>query len=522
MRLENYSKGLLLFSGLMLILIGVPRLLLNAWLPYSEYLFLVALILFLAAGAFSYKLILDIFSMRTTKYGLNMGTLIGLGFLLYICVNFMAFRYDKSVDVTREKLNSLSLQSLELLDALKEPVEFKVYYQGKAHAQLNMGLRLLFKKYKRESSKIKTNFVDAHKDPASGAVLKREDKGKLAVFVKKGTKTERVREPIGEESLTSALFRINQNEAKKLYFLTGHGERPLVPNNSPGESIKFLADALNDKGFEVKALSLSDKLSVPKDAALVAVVGPRKALLDKEVFALKNYLKEGGRLLLTADPTYPQKTVRELSSLVGVEIEENFLLSTQTVAGGDSLSVLGRDFDKNHEITSVLDENAITLYYESGSLKGLKKGYQVKNLVKTLHVVIPVNDLQNYQVEVQGKRPESASVMMLSEGEFAGASHDGHNHGEEEDQSFKAVIVADSDFLSDVYFETGFNKDLALNTFAYLTGQDKLISIRPRLAKNTKLIMTTSNSAFVLIFPVLIPLLLLICSVVLWFRGRGA
>lgn len=507
MKPENYSKGLLLFSGLVLILIGVPRLLLSTWLPYSEYFFVVALVLFLAAGAFSYKLILEMLSMRTTKYGLNMGTLILLGFLLYICVNFIGFRYDKSIDMTSEKLNSLSLQSLEVLKGLRTDVELKVYYQGKTHVNQNIGLKLLFKKYKRESSKFKTRFIDAHKDPSSGTVLKREDKGKLVVLVKKGEKTERVREPIGEESITAALFRVSQNEMKTIYFLTGHGERPLMPSTKEGESIKFLADALNDKGFGIKALSLSDKLSVPEDIAMLAIIGPKKALLDKEIFAIKNYLKKGGRLFLAVDPSYSQKTLRALSEHVGVGIEENFLLSTQTVAGGDSLSILGRDFDKTSEITTVLDENAITLFYEAVGLKVLKTKFSTKELVGTLPVVIPVKDLQNYQVEVQGKKPVKASVAVLSEDEKTG---------------FKAIVVGDSDFLSNIYFETGFNKDLALNSFAYLTGQDNLISIRPRLAKNTKLVLTTANSAFVLIFPVLIPLLLLICAVVLWFRRRGA
>ncbi len=76
MKLENYSKGLFLFCGIILILVGVPRLLLGDWVIYSEYLFFTALVLFCIATAFSYKNILDFFSMRTTKYGMNMGTLV--------------------------------------------------------------------------------------------------------------------------------------------------------------------------------------------------------------------------------------------------------------------------------------------------------------------------------------------------------------------------------------------------------------------------------------------------------------
>ena len=213
---------------------------------------------------------------------------------------------------------------------------------------------------------------------------------------------------------------------------------------------------------------------------------------------------------------------------MGVNIEQNYLLSTQTIAGGDSLSVLGRDFNRLSEITKVLNENAITLFYESSSLTSLETKFQVQPLVSSLPVVIPVRDLKTYQVEIQDKKPIKTSLAMVSEGTFEGVDHAGHDHhdhggGEEEsDPKFKAVIFGDSDFMSDVYFETGFNKDLVLNTFAFLTGLDNLISIRPRVAENTKLILTTANSAFVLIFPVLIPLVLLLSTVVLWFRRRGA
>jgi len=520
--MEKHSKALLLFSGLILILIGVPRILLSTWIPYSQYAFYFAVLLFLIGVALSYKTIFSFFTMRTTKYGLNMGTLIVLGALLYICVNFFAFRYDKSIDVTSDKLNSLSLQSLEVLDNLKSDVTLKVYFQGAVHKSQNMGLRMLFKKYKRESSKIKSAFVDAHKDPLASQVLTRADKGKLVLFATRGEKKERIKDPIDEESITSALFRLEQTEVQKIYFLTGHGERPSTKSADPGDDAVFLREALEDKGFKVDSLNLSDRNMLPNDMSLLVILGPKKELLETEVSLIQDYLLEGGRLLMALDPSNQNSvTYANLASSVGIKVEKNTLLSTQTLAGGDSLSILGRDFDKLHPVTKVLDKNAITLFYQCGSLSKIGEKFKVTNLVSTLPVVIPVVNLQNYQMEIQGRNPEVASVAMISEGSFEDADHQGHDHNDEQ-VNFKVGVFADSDFTSDVYFETGFNKDLSLNLIAYLAGQNKLISIRPRVAKNTKLILTTSNSAFVMIIPLLIPLVLLIFAVVLWFRRRGA
>ncbi len=520
MKLENYSKGLFLFCGLILIVIGVPRLFLNDWVMYSEYLFFIALVLFFGAMAFSYKIILEFFSMRTTKYGMNMGTLMLLGVVLYICINFFVFRYDKSIDITGGKINSLSLQSLEVLDSLGTEVEFKVYYQGKVHGSQNIGLKLLFKKYLRESSKIKTFFVDAHKDPTSSQVLKREDKGKVVVFLKQGGRTERVREPIGEETITSALFRLGRADSKVIYFLTGHGERSIKKAPEEGNGVFLLGDSLRAKGLIIKELNLLQAQKIPEDAGMIAILGPKKALLQKEILKLKEYIVHGGRLLLASDPSQ-QGNLNELSKGVGITIQKNFLLATQTVAGADAMSVLGQDFDQSNPITQDIDENAITLFYEATGLKKEGSKFSISEMVKTPPVIIPVQNLENYQVEVQGKKPEAVTVAMTVKGTFKNDSSE-HDHGEGEGSMFLLAVFGDSDFMTDAYFQIGFNKDLALNTFAKLLGETNLISIRPRAITDTKFVLTTANSAFVLIFPILIPLVFLVIAAIVWFRKRGA
>ncbi len=524
MKLKNYSTGLFLVCGLILIVVGVPRLVLNSWIVYSEYLFFSALFLFFLATAFSYKTILDLFKMRTTKYGLNMGTMVALGFVLYFCLNLFAFRYDKSIDITSAKLNSLSLQSLEILDSLKEDVEFRVYFQGKAHANQNMALKTLFKKYTRESNKVKPRFIDAHKDPASVQYLSRDDQGKIVVFVQKGERKERVRAPVSEEAITSALFRLSQTDSKKIYFLTGHGERSINASAVSGVGISLLAKGLRGKGLSLEELNLIQKQDIPKDAAMVAILGPKKALLKREVLTLKDYLLEGGRLLLASDPSQ-QDNLNELSRMVGIKNEKKYLLTTQTIAGADAMSVLGQEFDSENPITSGLAEDSITLFYEASALIREKSQFKISGMVRTPEVVIPVKSLITYKKEIKGKKPQRAVVAMTVMGSFGEAAHNDHNHGDSLDVKEKEFFVAvfgDSDFLTDIYLDTGFNRDLALNTFAQIVGKSNLVSIRPREAADTKLVLTQARSAFVVIFPILIPLILLIIASILWFRKRGA
>jgi len=527
----NFKKAswiLLLVSGLILILVGVPRLVLNTWLPFSNYFFYLSLVLVLAWTLFNYKIIVDFFSMKTTKYGLNMGTLIFLGLLLFLGLNFLGSRYEVSKDITFDKLNSLSLQSMDIVKALDKKVEFLVYYQGDVHKNQNIALKLLFKKYQRETDKISTRFKDAHKDPSSAQFLTEKDKGKVVVILKKGEKTERALAPFDEDTITSALFRLESKVDKVVYFSTGHGERSFKSSQEGGGGLSLLKASLESKGFKVKELNFLGVEKVPDDAAMIAVVGAKKSFLDFELKILTEYLKKGSaRLLFAVDPT-SEADFSLLFSEVGVKVRKNFVLTTEPIAGGDALAVAAQDFNKESKITNKIEDNSLVLFYEATELLAEEnQEYEVKTLISSLPTMIPVTNLKSYQEEVKGAKPKSSVLALQSE---LKDNHDGHDHSKKDidltnadsEKKSKVVVFGDSDFLSDLYITTVFNKDLALNSFAYLSNVESLISIQPKVSKKTELILTSVYSAFIIIFPIFIPLVTLLLSSILWFRKRSA
>jgi len=519
MSLEKVSRILLLVCGLILVVLGVPRLVLNTWLPLSNYLFYLCLLLFAVSTVLNYKTILDFFTMRTTKYGLNMGSLIVLGLLMFIGINFIGTRYDKSVDITSEGLNSLSLQSVEILRNLEKDVDFSVYYQGDIHKNKNISLKLLFKKYQRESDKVKVKFIDAHKDPSSAEFLSSSDKGRAVVVLKRDDRSERVPEPVDEDSLTSALYRLESQMNKVIYFSSGHGERPLSASEQ-GMGLSLLKGVLEQKGFKVKPFNFLQSSEIPKDSAMFAIIGPRKNFLEHEMKMLEDYVEEkSGHVFFALDPS-SEADFNPMLQELGIRVEKNFVLTTQPIAGGDALAVAAQEFDAQSEITKKLEKDSIALFYEATEITQIENSApKVSLLVKSLPTMIPVTDLKTYQEEIQGKQPRTATLAVLSEGLLG---HDGHNHDEAEDTPFKIIVFGDSDFLSDAYLNTVYNKDLALSSFAYLSGEESLISIQPKVAEDTKLILTSVYSAFIIIFPIVIPLFSLIISSVIWFRRRSA
>src|ERR1700689_2294399 len=106
--MSKWGKISYLVSGLSLLMLLVARLILGGWIEYLWAPFVISIATFVFALAVDYKFYLEFLSMRTTKHGMNMGALIGLCLVLIVALNYLGTRFDKSFDMTKEKLNTLS------------------------------------------------------------------------------------------------------------------------------------------------------------------------------------------------------------------------------------------------------------------------------------------------------------------------------------------------------------------------------------------------------------------------------
>ena len=93
--------------------------------------------------------------------------------------------------------------------------------------------------------------------------------------------------------------------------------------------------------------------------------------------------------------------------------------------------------------------------------------------------------------------------------------------GQLEGADFKGAVFGDSDFMSNNILFQGVNRDLALNTFAFLADDAGLISIRPKQPKGTELTMTVNQQRMAVIAGIGSPLILFIVGAIVWFRRRG-
>ncbi len=103
-----------------------------------------------------------------------------------------------------------------------------------------------------------------------------------------------------ERNITTGLKTVASAGAFKVYFTVGHGERSLTQVDDNG--ISRLRASLEGQGIAAEELRLAEVTRIPDDADMVLIVGAWQPLSEAEVHLLDEYLQQGGRLGIFADP----------------------------------------------------------------------------------------------------------------------------------------------------------------------------------------------------------------------------
>lgn len=512
--MSKSAKICFLAAFLVLIAAFAVQIVTGMWINLNSILLAVACGMVLLAVAFDYKMYVEFLSMRTTKHGMNMGAMILIVLVFVVCINYLANRHNKSWDLTQEKLNSLSEQSEQLAKGLKETVEFKVFTRGESAPEEKQRVRQTLQQYTDVTPQIKVRYINPYVDAALAMEylngLPDRDTAPTVVFAEHKGKKIRVDRPFDEAAVTGALIKATRQGEAKIYFIKGHGEKDI--DGDSDQSLRELARTLTESSFIVESLNLIDRKEIPKDAAVVAIVGPAMPYLESELQWLRDYVKQGGRILIALDPGQ-RHGLANLTKTLGVEFQNNYVITTQPVVGGGPAMILGRTFDLASGITRSFPQgSSISLFYltsEVTSAPGKPDSIVVSELVKSDASAFTVVDVRKPLAEKpQGK---VVTLAVVASGTV-----------EPDSKAFEAVVFGDSDFMINRSLLAGINKDLALNAFAELANQKDLLSIRPKLPKGSTLILTRYSSLGLLMFTIALPLFLLITSGVVWFRRRGA
>lgn len=262
--------------------------------------------------------------------------LLANGLVLLVLINVMASMYFFRLDLTEEKRFSIKDQTKQMLRELEDKVYVEVYLEG----ELNAGFRRLQKsiretleefriysddkvqfvfvdpltamsqkarnEYMQELMQkgiVPTNVVDSKDGQVSekiifpGALLS-YDGFETGVNLLKGNQARTADEKINgsiegiEYELANAIYKLTNNDRKRIGFVTGHGELDSL------EIASFNSSLL--ESYSVVKVDLDRKKSLEGYDALI-IAKPTRPYSEPDKYKLDQYIIQGGKVLFLVD-----------------------------------------------------------------------------------------------------------------------------------------------------------------------------------------------------------------------------
>jgi ABC-type uncharacterized transport system involved in gliding motility auxiliary subunit len=489
-----------------------------------------------------------LFTRKGAKYGASSGLVVVLGVLVIVGVATLAARprFNKSLDLTRDRLNTLSDQSLkviESLDALKEPLKVTAYMTDEA---VEKEFRDLLALYETRGAAFNIEWVDPQSNPTR-AMADKITEGNTVIF-RRGDQEKRLT-TFNEEKLTNAVVNVLKDQTKKIYFTKGHGEGEIKSAEAEGFSI--MVTALEGDKYAVEELALLDAAKVPEDAALVVVAGPRYDFSEEEARILEAYLKHGGSVLAMARAATKVDTLNKTLEQFGVRFGDDLLKLDEEKAGvrlSGGVGVVVADFDQFHPVTRDFGKQAgvSTIMMSTRSVEEVKDNANklkvtlaAKTIEQTNRIrgVTQPSDLQTLTEDrvddgafpvvaaASGKAQAPATANNEKSDKGDGERTDtGATDGAAQGDETRLVVIGSVDFANNSgAAQLAQNRDLFLNVTSWLMQDEGFIAIRPKDPTKSTLEMTSVSAGLtLLVISFIYPLVFLGGGTVAWLRRRRA
>ena len=488
----------------------------------------------------------EIIGKRAFRYGTGAvsAALLVLGILVFLAL--LAERFAWRLDVTPDQSQSLTQVSRLLLKEVEHPLTMTVFYPEIQEGRQKV--KEILETYVYHNRQISYRFVDPAMAPSEAKEAGYRYPGNILLEYQGRRQMANVPD---EETVTQALRRVLKPQRKKVYFLTGHGERSL--ENPQRGGYQVAKRALENEGYEVAPLNLlqlpeeAQKAEVPQDAALVVVAAPSKSLTPPEIEALKAYLQQGGRLLVLLEP-HQDGGLKEFLAAYGVELDDAIILdrprtlvdvAQQGRVMGTSPDMILVEQYGDHRITEEF-ANLATIYPQArplilphGGVKGVGGRLALATTSATSFAKLGKDWLKErkftFNPDRDRKGPLTLAVLVEIKADAPPAPE---AEPQEKSPPEKAspeprrgylVVFGDSDFADNIYFNLLGNGDLFLNTVNFLAEEEKQILVRAQERKSQPLTLTEFTAWGLLILSlVLMPGTMLFLGVRSYLKRRRA
>lgn len=429
---------------------------------------------------------------------------------LLVVVNILANKYSKSLDLTENQDNTLTQETIDLLNKMPSPITAQAFFTSATSSDT---AKSLLESYKRNSNgKFNYEFINPEENPlaAQNANITRD--GTIVVIM--DNRQEQVTY-VTEQELSSALFKLLNPELRVAYFISGHGEYDI--ESLGDESYNMVKQVLESKNYTVNMLNLITASEIPSDAAVLVLGGPQKTLTQNEVDLLKTYLDNGGSLIILKESAVVAGTngqsdpfVEYLKTSWGIQLNNDLIVFPNE--NYHPLVVFSNVLDDNNAITSKLVGNVIVMPTAQS---------------------ITISTIENITTYVLA----SSAPEAWGETNFNSIESSTMNYSALEDlpgpltlavsaidntTNARIVVVGDSEFPINGNFSQYANGDFLINSIDWAARQDDLISLTPKQNVDRLLLTPTGTTMglILLVVILIIPGGIVLAGVVTWIRRR--
>jgi ABC-type uncharacterized transport system involved in gliding motility auxiliary subunit len=474
--------------------------------------------------------IVAFFRRRNARYGTIAGVSVVVVLGILVAVNYLSNRRNKRWDLTENKQYSLSEQSMKLLASLQAPTKFMVFDQATSLERFRPRLE----SYAYGSRQVDVDYIDVDKDPIKTKEYKVDTYG--TIVIEYMGRTERVTTD-SEQDITNALIKVVNPTAKKVYFLSGHGEKD--PGNSDRKvGYSTIADSLKRDNYEFATLALAQTNEIPMDATVIVIAGPRTDLLEQEVPLINTYLtSRSGKLLVLLDPPENVKAPAPMPRLTGlldewgIKATESVVVDVSGLTSNPTAPVAAPPYP-SHAITDnfgFITVFPLVRHLQPETSPQKRSGQTFVQTAARSWAEMSLASLSDQKGisadpdkgDVTG--PVSigvATAVPATTPEPAPASTE-KPVDETPKPETRVAAIGDSDFISNAYLGVEGNRDLFMNTVNWLAQQESLIAIRPRDPADRRMTLTENKTTAILLLSIfVIPAVVLGAGVYSWWRRR--
>ncbi len=449
-------------------------------------------------------LVLEVVTGRRVRYGAN-AVIMSLAFVGIVgLLNVLTDRYHRRFDLTELAEFTLSSQTVQVLGDLEEPVHITGFFQeGDTRRQ---DLEDLLLEYQQHSGLITFELIDPVLRPETAIRFGISAFG--TIVYQSGGREQHETGAIDERSITSALIKISREEASRVYFLTGHGERHVEAFVPQGYG--QIGQALLEEGYEVESLNLTTAREVPEAATLVIVAAPQTRLLDQEAAALNAYGERGGRLLVLQEPT-AEATLETILEPWGLMFEDDVIVDPERALFGlDPFSPVVSDYPF-HVVTRELPDTVFTGVRSISELEDVPERVVVSSLIRSSAGSWGETDYAAPQVQPdEADLPGPRLIAVAAEREAADGA-----------PKARVAVFGDADFASNASLTLGANQDLFLNAVNWLTEEEALVGIRPLPPAVRSVVLSPVQSGLLFWTSVVfLPGAVVLAGALVWWRRR--